>query len=62
MIDKRIYQLLRTGKFTQFLLLYGIGKRPYKRVNKIIYDEKPQYAGDNFINKSTINWQYINRG
>lgn len=35
MIDKRIYQLLRTGKFTQFLLLYGIGKRPYKRVNKI---------------------------
>ena len=25
------------------------------------YDDIPQYANDNFINKSTINWQYINR-
>ena len=26
------------------------------------YDEKPTYAGDNFINRSTTNWKYINEG
>ena len=28
----------------------------------IQYDDKPTYAGENFINQSEINWKIINRG
>ena len=29
------------------------------KVRDIQYDELPEYAGENFINKSEINWKYI---
>ena len=34
---------------------------PY-RTRTLKYDDAPEYAGDNFINTSEKNWQYIDRG
>jgi len=31
-------------------------------VRKLKFDKNPEYAGDNFINKSETNWKYINQG
>ena len=31
-------------------------------VTDLEYDENPTYAGENFINQSETNWEYINRG
>ena len=32
------------------------------KIKDIVYDDKPTYAGENFINQSQINWEIINRG
>jgi len=31
------------------------------KVRDIIYDDDPEYAGDNFVNKSISNWQVVNK-
>ena len=31
-------------------------------IKDIVYDDKPTYAGENFINQSETNWKYINIG
>ena len=32
------------------------------KIKDIVYDDKPTYAGENFINQSQTNWKIINRG
>jgi len=32
------------------------------KIKDIVYDDKPKYAGDNYINQSKTNWEIINRG
>ena len=40
---------------------YDDNSKLYDRVKDIKYDDKPEYAGDDFINTSTTNWKFINR-
>ena len=32
------------------------------KIKDIVYDDKPTYAGEDFINQSQTNWKIINRG